>query len=222
MTLLEVSIASALMVLVFVSVYLIVDKGMRFYRLNSDANDRQRGVLLFMSRLNGVMQNTQPALIYIDSSSPAPATGPFTYNNSRGISYADPFNAAGQAQFEPLSRQLLWQGYGCFFLMPNGELRWLKLSMSSMTSPNAPTISPAPPNLTSPAMVPASLLSSVQGKLLCKDVTKLTFVRHEAGEIQANGRAAQKRFYDVVVECGKRNDPLGYWIQLSSSFYPRN
>lgn len=222
MTLMEVSIASSLMVLVFLCVWMIVDKGVRFYRLNSDANDRQRDVLFFLSRLNMVMQNTQPALMFIDSASPAPPTGPFTYTNSRGISYCSPFNEAGQAKFDPVSRQLMWQAYGCFYLRPDGDVRWVRAMMATLTSPNAETISPPAPDATVPAFVPATFTGGTQGKLVARNVTNLEFRRHEVGEIQPNGRATQERFYDVVVECGKRNDPLGYWIQLKSSFYPRN
>lgn len=221
-TLIEVTVASALISIIFIGVFLIVDKGMRFYRLNSDANDRQRGVLMFLSKLNQAMQNTQPALIFVDSPAPAPATGAHTYSNSRGLAYAIPFNEKGQAEFDPTSRQLFWQGYGCFFLKPNGELRWIATYMSGLTSPNAKTIAPPTPDTTVPAMIPATFVGGSQGKLLARDVTALTFKRHEAGETLPNGRPSLRRFYDVEVECGRRNDPQGYWIKLVTSFYPRN
>ena len=38
----------------------------------------------------------------------------------------------------------------------------------------------------------------------------------------SNGRKTKKPFYEVTIECGKKGDPLGYWIQLKSSFFPRN
>lgn len=215
-SLLEISIATALISIVFIAVFLIVDKGMRFYRLNTDANDTQRGVLAFLSRLNSAMQNTSPSLIYIDTATTPPTTGNWDYGTSRGLAYATPFNAQGAASYN-IAKQLYWQGYGCFYLDGQDSLRFVNKYNSQLTDPSSEDASPPAPQLTTPPMTPAHFASGTEGLLLAKRVTSLTFRR-----VEASGLSQKQRFYEVTVECGKRGDPLGYWIQLSSSFYPRN
>lgn len=220
MTLLEISISTALVSIVFVAVFLIIDKGMRFYRLNSDANESQRGVLSFLSRLNSALQNSAPQFIFIDCPTP-PGSGFGPYPNSRGISYATPFDASGKARFD-IARQLYWQGYGCFYIENDQSLRYISRFASQLTNPNQETISPPTPDGASPPIAPAAFIGSKQGLLLAKNVTGLNFVVHDKNEILPNGRKTKKQFYEVTVECGKKGDPLGYWIQLKSSFFPRN
>ncbi|MBS2034946.1 hypothetical protein JST97_08155 [bacterium] len=220
MTLLEITISTALVSIVFLAVFLIIDKGMRFYRLNTEANDCQRGVLSFLSRLNSALQNSAPQLIFIDSPAPPPS-GFGSYPNSRGISYASPFDSSGKARFDTM-RQLYWQGYGCFYVDNEGQMRYLARFAAQLTTPNQETINPPPPQDAAPPVVPASFLSSKQGLLLAKNITGLTFVKHDKDEVQPNGRKSKKAFYEVTVECGRKGDPLGYWIQLHSSFFPRN
>lgn len=220
MTLLEISISTALVSIVFLAVFLIIDKGLRFYRLNSDANDSQRGVLTFLSRLNSALQNSAPQFIFIDCATP-PGSGFGPYPNSRGISYATPFDAAGKARFDT-ARQLYWQGYGCFYIDDDRSLRYLSRFSSQMTDPNQETISPPAPEDAVPPVTPAAFIGTRQGVLLAKNVTDLAFVKHDKDEILSNGRRTRKPFYEVTIECGKKGDPLGYWIQLKSSFFPRN
>lgn len=220
MTLLEISISTALVSIVFLAVFLIIDKGMRFYRLNSDANECQRGVLAFLSRLNSALQNSAPQFIFIDCASPPPS-GIGAYANSRGISYASPFDAAGKARFDT-NRQLYWQGYGCFYIDDDRNLRHLSRFTNQLTDPNQETISPPAPEDANPPITPASFISTKQGVLLAKNVTDMDFVKHDKDETLSNGRKTKKPFYEVTIECGKKGDPLGYWIQLKSSFFPRN
>lgn len=220
MTLLEISVSTALISIVFVAVFLIIDKGMRFYRLNTDANECQRGVLTFLSRLNSALQNSAPQFIFIDCASPPPS-GFGTFANSRGIAFASPFDAAGKARFDT-ARQLYWQGYGCFYLDDDRNLRYLAKFATQMTDPNEETISPPSPQDATPPITPAAFIGTKQGVLLAKNVTDLNFVRHDKDETLSNGRKTKKQFYEVTIECGKKGDPLGYWIQLKSSFFPRN
>ena len=220
MTLLEISISTALVSIVFLAVFLIIDKGLRVYRLNSDANDSQRGGLTFLSRLNSALQNSAPQFIFIDCATP-PGSGFGPYPNSRGISYATPFDAAGKARFDT-ARQLYWQGYGCFYIDDDRSLRYLSRFSSQMTDPNQETISPPAPEDAVPPVTPAAFIGTRQGVLLAKNVTDLAFVKHDKDEILSNGRRTRKPFYEVTIECGKKGDPLGYWIQLKSSFFPRN
>ena len=216
MSLLEISISTALVSIIFVAVFLIVDKGMRFYRLNSDANDTQRGVLAFLSRLNTVMQNTSPSLIYIDTATTPPTTGNWDYGSSLGISYATPFDMNGAASYN-VAKQLYWQGYGCFYRDTQNTLRFIAKYNPQLSNPNVADVSPPAPNLTSPPMSPAHFTNTTEGILLAKNVTALTFRR-----VDASGLTQKQRYYEVSVECGRRGDPLGFWMQLSSSFYPRN
>ena len=220
MTLLEISISTALVSIVFLAVFLIVDKGMRFYRLNSDANECQRGVLAFLSRLNSALQNSAPQFIFIDCASP-PGSGFGPYSNSRGISYATPFDAAGKARFDT-NRQLYWQGYGCFYIDNDQSLRYVARFAPQMTDPSQETISPPTPDGATPTITPAAFIGTGQGVLLAKNVTDMDFVKHDKDETLSNGRKTKKQFYEVTIECGKKGDPLGYWIQLKSSFFPRN
>jgi hypothetical protein len=220
MTLLEISISTALVSIVFLAVFLIIDKGMRFYRLNTEANDCQRGVLTFLSRLNAALQNSAPQFIYIDSPSPPP-TGIGAFPNSRGIAYATPFDANGKARFD-VARQLYWQGYGCFYVDNARQMHYLARFASQLTNPNQESISPPAPQDATPPVVPASFLSSTEGLLLAKNITDLSFVKHDKNETLPNGRKTKRAYFEVTVECGRKGDPLGYWIQLHSSFFPRN
>jgi len=220
MTLLEISISTALVSIVFLAVFLIIDKGLRFYRLNTDANDCQRGVLTFLSRLNLQMQNTRSNFVFIDSPSPPPGGfGP--YPNSRGISYITPFDGSGKASFD-VARQLYWQGYGCFYVDNSRSLRYVTRSNAQLTNPDKETINPPTPDLAAPPMTPATFLSGTEGLLLAKNVTNLSFHYHDKDEVMAGGKKSKKEYFDVTVECGKKGDPLGYWIQLKTSFFPRN
>lgn len=220
MTLLEMSISTALVSIVFLAVFLIIDKGMRFYRLNTEANDCQRGVLTFLSRLNSALQNSAPQFIFIDSPA-APPSGIGTFPNSRGIAYATPFDPNGKARFD-LARQLYWQGYGCFYVDDDRQMRYLARFAGQLTNPNQESISPPAPQDATPPVIPASFLSSKQGILLAKNITDLSFVKHDKDETLPNGRKTKKAYYEVTVECGRKGDPLGYWIQLHSNFFPRN
>lgn len=217
-------IASGLMAAVFLAVYLILNSGLRFYRLNSDTNERQREILSFLSRLNLSMQNTQSSLIFVDGVGAAAVPGPgTTYANSRGIAYAIPFNARNQADFEPTTKKLLWHAYGVYTVYPDGDLRWQRLENAGARTPGAPLTNPPNPAATTPPATPAEQLTgSPRGLLLARKVTGLHFTRHDAGEAIGNGHVLKSTYYEVVVECGKKNDNLGYWIQMRSSFFPRN
>ncbi|MFN8611447.1 MAG: type II secretion system protein [Vulcanimicrobiota bacterium] len=220
MTMLEISISVALISIVFLAVFLIIDKGMRFYRLNTEANDCQRGVLTFLSRLNSSLQNSAPQFIFIDSPAPPPS-GLGTYPNSRGIAFATPFDSTGKARFDNL-RQLYWQGYGCFYVDDQREMRFLARYTAQLVDPNQENISPPPPQNATPAIIPASFLNEKKSQLLAKNITDLSFVKHDKDEVLPNGRKSKKPYYEVTVECGRKGDPLGYWLQLHSSFFPRN
>jgi hypothetical protein len=216
MSLIEISISTALVSVIFLAVFLVVDKGMRFYRLNNDANDTQRGVLAFLSRLNTVMQNTSPSLIFIDSATVPGPTGDWDYGESRGLAYATPFDANGAASYS-VAKALYWQGYGCFYLDSQNSMRYILKYNGQLTSPHGEDTSPPAPNLTLPPMTPAHFGTTTEGILLAKNVTSLTFKRKDA-----SGLTQRQRYYEVSVECGKKGDPLGFWMQMSSSFYPRN
>lgn len=220
MTMLEMSISTALVSIVFLAVFLIIDKGMRFYRLNTEANDCQRGVLTFLSRLNSALQNSAPQFVFIDCAAPPPS-GIGAFPNSRGIAYATPFDPNGKARFD-VNRQLYWQGYGCFYVDGDKQMRYLARFAAQLTDPNQEDISPPPPQDATPPVIPASFISSKQGILLAKNITDLNFVKHDKDETQPNGRKSKKAYFEVTVECGRKGDPLGYWIQLHSSFFPRN
>lgn len=223
MTMIETLIAVSLMLAIFVGVFLILDRGLRFYRLNSDVNDRQRGVLLFLARLNVAMQNTQASLVFVDPPTGIPPSGAVQYNDSQGLSYASPFDSAGKPNFDVTTHRLLWQAYGCFYRTPNDELRWVKQDNTTLANPNGPTDSPPPPELTSPPFTPSHFATTGSGNLIAKDVTRLDFVLHQAGDTPPGySQPLKSAYYDVAIECGKQGDPNGYWIRVQSSFYPRN
>ncbi|MBN9418044.1 MAG: hypothetical protein J0I12_21525 [Candidatus Eremiobacteraeota bacterium] len=145
-----------------------------------------------------------------------PTTGNWDYGSSLGISYATPFDINGAASYN-VAKQLYWQGYGCFYRDTQNTLRFIAKYNPQLSNPNVEDVSPPAPNLTSPPMSPAHFTNTTEGILLAKNVTALTFRR-----IEATGLTQKQRYYEVSVECGRRGDPLGFWMQLSSSFYPRN
>lgn len=222
-SLIEITVASALILMVFLGVYLILDKGLRFYRLNSDANDRQREALAFLSRLNTVMQNSRSSLVYPECAT-APvvaAPTPTLYDFALGISCAVALTPDGKAQFEaPPQERLLWQGYVVFFLNPQRELRYLRRENSAIPAVGGPTPDPQSPQVV--GMVPSALMTASPSTLLCKEVTRLAFTHHHKDEDLGGGRKLRSDYFDVVLECGKQNDPLGYWIQLRTACMPRN
>lgn len=213
MTLLEIMISTALIAVVFVAVFAVMVKGLRFFRLTSDAQDRQREALNFVSRLSAQLLNSRPSLIYVPSG-PSPA----------GISYATPITQIGTVRYEPTGAlRLLWQAYGVFYIDANRNMRWLRQEMGTSTAtPVGPFAAGVRPE--------TFAASSTSGVLIVKDVTRFTVQRWPVGTLvggpggvgAAGGLPSKSDFYDVVLELGKRDDPLGYWLQVRSSFYPRN
>jgi hypothetical protein len=222
MTLLEIMISSGLILLVFLGVYLILDRGLRFFRLNSDANERQREALAFLTRLNVTMQNTRSDLIYVEAASGSSPTGvapaPTVYPSALGIACAVAQDPNGRFLFEPPDyKKLLWHAHAVFFLTADGQLRFIRKELTPATStPQSPLLA---------GQTPGVYTATPQaGIVLAKQVSKLSFTHHHAGELLPGSppRTLAKDYFDVVIECGKRGDPLGYWIQLRSAFFPRN
>jgi len=218
LTLVETLVSSALMFFIMVSVYEVLTYGMKFYRLNTAVNDRQRSVLFFLAKLNGVLQNTQTSLVSIDPFVPTPmalvapnAVPVLSYAPSKGISFCDALNDQGQAELD-LTNKLYWHAYDCFFLLPNGQIRFIRKSIVPKT------VAPALPQ----GAAPPGSFTQTDGTLIGTDVTALEFRMHQVGEKQPNGKPLGSAYYDVIVECGTKGDPNGYWIRLSSSVYPRN
>lgn len=226
MTLLEIMICSGLMSLIFLGTYMIMDHGLRFFRLNGEANDAQRGVLLFFSRLGAVTQNTRDTLIYVD---PFHAIAPTdktvqAYDPSQGIAYVSPFDRQNQLQFDGTTKQQLWQQYGTFYLTPDKELRWVGKWMNETSFPGHPVDAPPGPDGCVPSMKPDSVLSYPHSQLLTRNVTRLAFKYHQVGEVVSVSPpvVAKNSWYEVEIECGRKGDNLSYWTRLQSGFYPKN
>jgi hypothetical protein len=207
-SLLEVMLASAIMAGIFISVWLIMDRGVRFYRLTSDAQSRQREALNFVTRLSTQLLNSRPALVYLSST---PAT-------SAGISYATPEKADGAIAFETSgARRLLWSAYGCYYINSQRDLRWFRQEIAT------PTATPQTPFAA--GVRPEDMAANSNGVLLVRNVTLLEVIKRPIGttiNTPLGPRPSENEFFDIRLELGKRDDPLGYWLQIRSSFYPRN
>lgn len=209
-TLIETLVVSALMLIIIIGVYMILHKGMQFYRLNESVNDRQRSVLFMLSRLNGELQDGNADLIFVDPPV-APGADPEVHSPSKGLSYGIALNESGQAEFDSEQR-LYWQANGCFFLRPDGDFRWVRVNY-----PGGRTIAPLTPDLS--GVTPQSLVGTSSGKLLAREITALAIHVRRTNEA---GQALSKPVYEFIVECGRKNDRNGYWLELRSSVYPRN
>jgi len=209
-TLIEILVVSAIMMMIIIGVYMILHKGMQFYRLNASINDRQRSVLFMLSRLNGELQDGNSDLIFVDP----PVVGgadPEVHTPSKGLSYGIALNEAGQAEFDA-DQRLYWQANGCFFLRPDGDFRWVRVNY-----PGGRTIAPLTPDLS--GITPQSLAGTTSGKLIAREITALTINVRRTNEA---GQTLDKPVYEFIVECGRKGDSNGYWLELRSSVYPRN
>lgn len=209
-TLVETVVVSAIMVGILIGVYMILVRGLQFYRLNATINDRQRAVLFALARLNTEIQDSSPDLIFVDPPS-AGGADPQVHSPSRGLSYAMALNDLGQAEYDA-SLKLYWQANGCFFLRNDGEFRWVRQNL-----PGGRTTSPLTPDLA--GVTPASLIGGQSGKLLAQDISKFSVNVRRTNEA---GQTLDRPVYEFVIECGLKDDPSGYWLELRSSTFPRN
>jgi hypothetical protein len=192
-SLVELLICCGLMSIIMLAVTLVLTRGLRFYRINTEMQEAQRQAMLMLLTIAADIQNTRSSLLYF---------------NSSGVSFADPYNDANIFEFDNLNNLLYWHAYRTYYITGR-EFRYIRQSFPRTTSPS-------PPNLATPAVTPEGYAGITTSKLLLSDVSAFNVTKR-----LKSGTELQD-LYIVNVEIGRKGDQDWFWLALTTATSPRN
>lgn len=192
-SLVELLICCGLMSIIMVAVTLVLTRGMRFYRINTEMQEAQRQAMLMLLTIAADIQNTRSSLLYF---------------NSSGVSFADPYNDSNIFEFDNLNNLLYWHAYRTYYITGR-EFRYIRQNFPKTTSPS-------PPNLATPPVTPQSYAGVTNSKLLLNDVSAFNVTK------RLKSGAELQDLYIVNVEVGRKGDQDWFWLALTTATSPRN
>ena len=200
MTLVEVMVASVILLMIAGASYLILINGMQLYRAYQDAIDAQQSGMNTLRQVGDLMKASSGALINTD-----PADG---------VEFANPYKNDGRMGFDtvvgsPTEGKLLWQKYTCIYRDP------VTKNVLRKDSPITPAKTVVPNPLT--AMPPRDLASFIALNVPKRILgTGVNLFRVYPDPLGAGNT------YIIEIEVGDMNDTGRYGLQLKSQVTPRN
>ena len=200
MTLIEVMVASVIMLMIAGASYMILVNGMQLYRAYQDAIDAQQSGMAALRQVSDLMKASSVPLVNTE-----PADG---------VEFANPYKNDGRMGFDtvsgsPTEGKLLWQKYTCIYRDPVTQ------NLLRKDSPITPPKAAVPNPLTA---APPRDLAYFVGLSVTKRIvgTGIKSFRVYVDPLSAGNT------YFVEMELGDMNDISRYGLLLKSQVTPRN
>lgn len=100
LSLMELMISIAIVSLISVAAFRILNEGLQYLRTNQKATEAQSTGLALLTQIGSGIQGTGAALVR---------------NDPQGIVFASPAKDDGSVEFDPVTQTLLWQKWVCFY-----------------------------------------------------------------------------------------------------------
>lgn len=220
-SLIELMVTLGVMSVVMVGAFQIFQEGMQLFRTNRAAADAQASALKVMGRVGVEVVNAKAS---VAQHYPAGAGVP------PGIVFASPLDDDGNSRFDPITGELYWQKYICFFYEPN-DATTTKGKVYRVTEPIPPEnaagtghtdiFGVVAPGVAARTTTYFQVSAGLDRRLLGDDISGFN-VEVYAGDIGGAG-AAEITSYNVTVEAGDKDQAssTGYYIKVESKVTPR-